>query len=179
MPPPAQFFSRRGIATFGCAAAPLGPTLPAVDPAESPMRRSLPLAFAALFLAAVPASAHWPQWRGPRGDGSSDAKDVPVRWSATENVVWRTPLPGRSGATPALWGDKLFVSTPDGPDLFLYCVGTGGKVEWKRKVGTGNKNRGFNSKNNYATPSPMTDGKHVWILVGSGDLACFDFAGTV
>ena len=127
---------------------------------------------------ALSAAADWPQWRGATGRGASDAKDLPVHWSDTENVLWKVALPGRSSATPALWQDRLFVSSPDGKDLYLFSIRSDGQVLWKRPVGTGNRLMGWNSKNNYATPSPVTDGEHVWILVGSGDLACFDFDGT-
>jgi outer membrane protein assembly factor BamB len=133
---------------------------------------------ASLIVLAGPSfAADWPQWRGPKLDGASPAKDLPVKWSTSE-AVWQTPLPGRSGATPAKVGDRLFVSTPDGGDLYLYCLSsTTGEVQWKRKIGAGNRNLGFNSKNNFATPSPMADGEHVWILVGSGDIACFTHDG--
>ncbi len=124
------------------------------------------------------AADEWPQWRGPTGRGASEAKDLPVQWSEDQGVVWKVPLPGRSSATPALWRDRLFVSTPDGEDLFLFSISTAGDVLWKRRVGTGNRVMGWNSKNNFATPSPVTDGAHVWVLIGSGDMACFDFDGT-
>jgi outer membrane protein assembly factor BamB len=131
-----------------------------------------------LVLAASSAvAADWPQWRGPKLDGSSPAKNVPTNWSVAD-AVWKTPLPGRSGATPAKIGDKLFVSTPDGADLYLVChTAKTGEQNWKQKLGTGNRNLGFNSKNNFATPSPMADAEHVWILVGSGDMACFTHDG--
>jgi outer membrane protein assembly factor BamB len=126
---------------------------------------------------ALAGSGNWPQWRGDTGRGASDAKAVPLQWTETEGVLWRVPLPGRSSATPVLWNDRLFVSSPDGAELYLVCISTNGEVLWKRQVGTGNRLLGWNSKNNFATPSPVTDGVHVWILVGSGDLACFDFEG--
>jgi len=139
---------------------------------------SIPRLAALLFLVTTPVlAADWPQWRGLWLNGSSSAKNVPTK-IAIAATAWQTPLPGRSGATPAKIGDKLFVSTPDGADLYLYCLSTkSGEVLWKKKIGTGNKNMGFNSKNNFATPSPMADEKHVWILVGSGDMACFTHDG--
>lgn len=126
---------------------------------------------------AAPEAGHWPQWRGPTGQGISLARDLPIEFGPSQNLLWKVELPGKSAATPALWGDRLFVSSPDGEDLYLYCISTGGKILWRQQVGTGDRRMGFNRKNNFATPSPMTDGEHVWILVGSGDLACFDFSG--
>ncbi|HVJ82369.1 MAG TPA: PQQ-binding-like beta-propeller repeat protein [Planctomycetia bacterium] len=138
------------------------------------MRR---FAAACLFVSvALAPAADWPQWRGPAHDGTAPAKNLPVKWSEAD-VAWRVPLPGRSGATPALVGDKLFVSSPDGDKLYLYCVSTAGKVEWRKELASGNRDRGFNSKNNAATPSPIADAKNVWILVGTGDLFCFDHSG--
>jgi outer membrane protein assembly factor BamB len=122
-------------------------------------------------------AADWPQWRGPALNGSSPAKNTPAKWDDS-SVLWKVDLPGRSGATPAKVGDKLFVSTPDGADLYLHCYSTAkGELLWKDKIGTGNKNMGFNSKNNFATPSPMADADHVWILIGTGDMACFTHDG--
>src|SRR5262249_4014572 len=78
--------------------------------------------------------------------------------------------------TPAIWGDRIFLTSNDGKDLVLQCVSTQGKVLWKRTVGTGNRTfRG--DEGNMASASPSTDGKHVYAFVGSGELACFDFQG--
>lgn len=118
---------------------------------------------------------NWPQWRGPRGDGISLEKGIPTRFSRTENVRWRLPLPGPAGSTPVIWEDRIFltsVSGPDKSDLVLLCVGTDGQVRWNRTIATGSKDvRG--DEGNYASPSPCTDGQHVWALFGTGDLACY------
>src|SRR5689334_5099166 len=69
--------------------------------------------FVLLFLA-LSGSARagdWPGWRGPRGDGVSDERDVPVKWSATENIAWKTPIPGKGHSSPIVWGDRVFVTT--------------------------------------------------------------------
>ena len=82
------------------------------------------LALAALALTAFSARAeNWAQWRGPDFNGSSPEKNLPSTWSDSEGVKWSTPLPGQSGATPAVWGDAVFVSTPDdNKDLLLFCL---------------------------------------------------------
>jgi outer membrane protein assembly factor BamB len=119
---------------------------------------------------------NWPHWRGPRRDGTSLETNLPVKWSKTENVLWRLPLPGPAGATPIVWDDRIFLTSAEGDDLVLLCVSTAGKILWKRTVGTGNRdvNRG---EGNSASPSPSTDGVHVWAFVSTGDLACYDFEG--
>jgi outer membrane protein assembly factor BamB len=140
------------------------------------MTRSLVL-FGGLFVAG-PLAADWPNWRGPFGNGSSDAKNLPSKFAA-DKVKWKAPLPGRSGATPAVVGDKIFLSAPQGADLLLMCLSaTDGSVRWKIKVGSGNKQVGFNSKGNWASPSPFADSEHVWLLVGSGDFVCCKHDGS-
>ena len=117
---------------------------------------------------------NWPQWRGPSNNGISDAKNVSVEWSESKNIAWKVELPDRSGATPCVWGDRIFLTTPDGDDLYLMAISTSGKVVWKKKVTTGNRGR---SEGNGASPSPCTDGKHVWVFFGNGIMACYDFDG--
>jgi outer membrane protein assembly factor BamB len=133
--------------------------------------------FSILCIAASSAWAeNWPQWRGARLDGMSAEKDLPVEWSQEKNVAWRLPLPGPAGATPVVWGDKIFLTTVDAEKLELWCVGTDGKPLWKQLVSTGNKEvRG--DEGNSASPSPCTDGKHVWAFMANGVLACYDTSG--
>lgn len=119
---------------------------------------------------------NWPQWRGPQNNGISSEANVPLTWSKTENVLWRLPLPGLAGATPVIWDNHIFLTSSEDADLLLIAVSTDGKELWRKKLGTGNK-AARGDEGNLASPSPSTDGKHVWAFVGSGDLACYDFAG--
>ncbi len=142
-------------------------------------RTGLLFAFAAIAaIAPTTVSAeNWPQWRGPRGNGISGETGIATEWSRDRNVVWRTPLPGPGGATPVVWEDRLFLTSADGSDLVLLCFNTDGKELWRRKVGTGNQiARG--EEGNSASPSPITDGEHVWVFFGTGALACFRTDGT-
>src|SRR5580692_6884963 len=80
----------------------------------------------------------WPQWRGPTGDSVSPTANLPTRWSRTENVLWKTPLPGWGNSTPAIWKDAIFVTTQDKDRLLLLRLDNGsGKVVWQREVGKG------------------------------------------
>src|SRR5438045_702459 len=82
-------------------------------------------------------SAHaenWPQWRGIKGDGISSEKDLPIQWSQTNNIAWKAPLPGGGGASPVVWGERVFVTSVDGEDLVLLCFNTDGKQKWKQVV---------------------------------------------
>lgn len=119
---------------------------------------------------------NWPQWRGAKLDGMSAEKDLPTAWSKDEHIAWKLDLPGPAGATPVVWEDKIFLTTVDGEKLELWCVGTDGKVLWKQLVSTGNKEvRG--DEGNSASPSPCTDGQHVWAFMANGVLACYDMDG--
>src|SRR5687768_4927226 len=112
--------------------------------------------FIAIFLIAFATFAsaeNWPQWRGPRHDGTSMETKLPVKWSKTENVVWRVPLPGPAASTPAIWGDRIFLTSTAGADLVLMSIGTNGKTVWQRTVATGNRTvKGDEA--NLAAPSP-------------------------
>jgi outer membrane protein assembly factor BamB len=133
-------------------------------------------AFLLLFLGATARADNWPQWRGPAYDGVSKETNLPTQWSATENLAWKLPLPGPGGATPAVWGDRIFLTSEDGSEIVLLCASTEGKQLWKRKLGP-TIPKTFNKEGNGASPSPSTDGKNVYALGGSGDFACFDFEG--
>ncbi|WP_197740660.1 outer membrane protein assembly factor BamB family protein [Tuwongella immobilis] len=121
---------------------------------------------------------NWPQWRGAANDGISDEKGLPTEWSETKNIAWKLKMPGMGASTPAIWGDSLFV-TSIAPDLTLslICVGTDGKERWTRELGKGSGKVARSDEGNEASPSPSTDGKAVYVFVGSGDLAAFDFEG--
>ena len=137
------------------------------------------LAFGGLLFAAISSTQadNWPQWRGPSNDGISTEKNIPTQWSKSEKIAWRTPLPGQAGATPCVWNDRIFLTSSDGDDLVLLCVDTNdGKILWRNKVGTGNTDARA-GEGNSASPSPCTDGKHVWVFFGTGLLACYDIQG--
>lgn len=156
---------------------------------------------------AVEQSSGWPQWRGPHLNGSNmAARNLPVRWSQTENVRWRASLPSWSAATPIVWGDAVFVTSAEegfgeaGPFYQRHKPGeeqsgrpAGQRSKAKRDkilllaldraTGAvrwtreiGDGNRVYR-KHNLASPSPVTDGRFVWAMTGGGDLRCFDFKG--
>ena len=121
------------------------------------------------------AAGDWPQWRGPHLNGTSDEKGLPVKWGETENVAWKLPLPGLSGSTPIIWGERVFLSVAEGDNLSLWCADKRqGAVLWKRPLGGGNTRM---RKHNMSSPSPVTDGQRVWVMTGTGVLKSFDFAG--
>jgi len=134
-------------------------------------------AIALVLLSALPIMAeNWPQWRGAKLDGVSSEKGLPTKWSKTENVLWRLPLPGPGGSTPVVWNDRLFLTSAEGDEIVLLAVSTDGKQLWKKKLAGSNKVvRG--DEGNSASPSPSTDGQHVWAMTGTGTIGCYTIDG--
>ncbi len=118
---------------------------------------------------------NWPQWRGPSLNGVSSEKNLPTSWSRDENVIWKLALPSWSGATPIIWGERIFLNVADKDDIFLWCIDrTRGAVLWKKFLTAGNYKI---NKQNMSSPSPVTDGTNVYIMTGNGILKAFEFSG--
>ncbi len=115
-----------------------------------------------------PAAAEdWPGWRGPRGDGSSLEKDVPTRWHGPtgKNIAWKTPIPGRGHASPIVSGERIFVVTcaEETGERLLVCLDRpSGKILWRQTVLTAKLEK-KHRLNNYASSTPATDGKLVYV----------------
>ena len=141
------------------------------------IRIALGLLAVSLVLGSGSASAeNWPQWRGANLDGISHEKNLPLKWSKTENVAWRLALPGPAGATPVVWDDRIFLTSAEGDSLVLLAVSTDGKPLWKQVMADHNKTVRVDEGNS-ASPSPATDGRHVWAMMGTGDIGCYTVDG--
>ena len=127
-------------------------------------------------------TANWPQWRGPNGDGISPETNVPVTWSATQNIVWRTPVPGEGHSSPVVWQDSVFLTTAlsNSPERRLLRFDTrAGNILWQRSVVTAAV-EAMNRENSPASSTPVTDGELVFTSFQNGkrvDLQAYDFAG--
>jgi len=130
---------------------------------------------------------YWPQWRGPDLNGvSTGARNLPETWSETENIVWKTHLPSWSGGTPVVWGNQIFVTSPSEPEsgqseggsrLLLVCLAKeDGRPLWMRDLDSGNRGH---HKQNMSSPSPVTDGTHVWAMTGTGTVAALTMEGDI
>ena len=141
-----------------------------------PFCKTVAVLFIALNCSPVFAD-NWPSWRGPTGNGLCREKNLPVEWSPTTNMAWKLALPGPAGATPVVWGEQIFLtSVTDAGELVLIGIESSGKEQWRTIVSSGNKiARG--DEGNSASPSPVTDGVHVWTFMGNGVLACYTVHG--
>src|SRR5262249_9597165 len=127
------------IAAPDCYDAPM---LTTACPRSNSMRRCLVLlglfaSFLSVALApwADQQTAHWSSWRGPTWQGHTDDQRVPLTWSETENLLWKTKLPGVGNSTPIVWGDRVFLtaSSPEGGERHVLCVrASDGKLLWQQ-----------------------------------------------
>ena len=139
------------------------------------MRVRISLALFMVALSRPGLSQDWPQWRGPSLNGTSTEKNLPLHWSTTENVAWKLAMPSKTASTPVIWGNYIFLNVADGDDLALWCVDKAkGTAVWKKLVARGNYKI---NKQNMSSPSPVTDGKNVYVMTGTGVLKGFDFRG--
>lgn len=139
------------------------------------MSRRISLSVALLTLTTMTLADNWPQWRGPQLNGVSTEKNLPVQWDQQTNVTWKLEMPAWSGSTPIIWQNRIFLNVAEGNDLYLWCVDRDqGSVLWKKHLSGGNVKM---RKQNMSSPSPVTDGVHVYVMTGTGVLTGFDFNG--
>lgn len=152
--------------------------------------------------AATTGDANWPQFRGPEGAGISTNASLPDTWSATNNVTWKTDLPGRSWSSPIVWGDRIFLTAvvnsgqSEPPKKGLYLGGNRpeppkaehqwkvfgldlvtGRVQWEKTVHQGAPQTPIHLKNSYGAETPVTDGERVYALFGNVGVFAFTLEG--
>lgn len=148
------------------------------------MRTIVLCSLAVTFLFQIPYSSpavaeNWPRFRGPNGQGVSQEQDLPLRWSPTKNVRWKTAIPGTGWSSPIVYGDRIFLTTAteEGASCRVLCVrSSDGQVMWNQEVHQqvpGPKRR----QNSYATPTPVTDGERVYAVFYDGTIVAVDFDG--
>jgi outer membrane protein assembly factor BamB len=132
------------------------------------------VACTAVTLSGAAHAENWPCWRGPRGDGTSLEKEVPVRWNAAtgENIAWKVPLPGHGYASPIVWEDRIFVVSclEDERERILVCLDRKtGKTLWQQTVLTAPLEK-KHKLNSFASSTPATDGELVYVTFLEADL---------
>ena len=134
---------------------------------------------AVLLIAPAAALADWPGWRGSNGDGVVTDPTVPLQWSATENVLWKVPVPGTGHSSPIVAGRKLFVTTCVDNDRLLLCYDREtGQELWRATVVTAPQ-EGMHKNNTPASATPVTDGARAWVTFladGAITATCLDAA---
>ena len=136
----------------------------------------------AAVLVVTPLSADWPQFRGPDGQGHSQATKLPLNWSETKNVVWKTTIPGRGYSSPVIAGNQVWLTTATagGRSLRAICVDrTNGQVIHNVEVLQPKEVGSKHAQNGYASPTPVLDGKHVFVHFGPRGTVCLDTKGNI
>jgi len=144
------------------------------------MKNALVL-FLAVLCAGWAHAENWPRFRGPTGQGLSSKNDLPLHWSPTSNVVWKTAIPGIGWSSPIVWEDRIFLTstTEDGVSCRVFCLDrSSGKTLWNREVFR-QVPQYKQPKNSHATPTPVTDGERVYVVFSSGGIAALDFDGSI
>ena len=127
----------------------------------------------------VSAGEVWPEFRGPTGDGHADCRGLPVSWSNTENVAWKTPIPGRGWSSPVVWEGQIWLTTatPDGKQMSAVCVDReSGKILHEIKVFDTAEPEPISVVNSYASPTPAIEAGRVYLHYGTYGTACLDTA---
>jgi outer membrane protein assembly factor BamB len=133
-------------------------------------------------------AADWPEFRGPTRDGVSTAKNIPIEWSATENVAWKQEIPGSGWSSPVLAGGKLYLTTATGTadagdvSLRAICVDAqDGRVRWDVEAirPDAEATKIIHQKNSLASATPIVDGDRVYVHFGHMGTASLDLAGNV
>jgi outer membrane protein assembly factor BamB len=128
----------------------------------------------------------WPEFRGPTGQGHSPAKNVPLKWSATENVAWKTAIPGSGWSSPVLVKGRLYLTTAVSADgasslaLRALCLDArDGKLLWTTDVFSPEDGSSLHRKNGHASPTPVVRDGRIYVHFGHLGTACLDLAGKV
>lgn len=140
-------------------------------------RRLVPIMLGCFALSL--SAANWSSWRGPNGDGTSPEKNVPLTWSATENIRWKTELPEPGDASPVVWGDKIFLTQAreaEGGRTVMCFNRRDGKLLWQQGTIWKQQEKRY-GQNPYCAASPVTDGERVIAFFGSAGLLCWDMDG--
>ncbi len=130
------------------------------------MKRLFAALVLSLPLTAAAFADNWPMWRGPRLDGRSSEKGLPLKWSATENIAWKTPIPGVGHSSPVIFGDRVFLTSciqkaKDGTRVLICLDRKTGRPLWQRDVFDAPLEP-IHGRNSRASSTPAADAEHVY-----------------
>jgi len=134
-----------------------------------------------VLLAQVSLADNWTQFRGPAGQGKSSETNLPVSWTMSENMLWKTPISGSGWSSPIVYDGWIFLTSAedDGKSCRVICVNrTDGTIAWNKEVHRQLTGR-MREQNSYATPTPVTDGRQVYAVFFDGTAVALDFSGNL
>lgn len=146
------------------------------------MSRSIRLLLILFLFSSKIEAQEWPQFRGPAGNGHSDAGKVPTSWSESENVTWKTSVPGKGWSSPVVSGNFIWMTTAieneNGPvDLHAICVDrSNGDILHNVKLFVQNEPERIHAMNSYASPTPVISKNKVFCHFGNYGTACLDLS---
>ncbi|HDY88513.1 MAG TPA: hypothetical protein ENH82_10450 [bacterium] len=127
---------------------------------------------------------NWPNFRGPEGIGIGYNTNVPTKWDGKsgENILWKTEIPTYGNNSPIIWGRKIFLSGADRQTQVVFCFDAdSGTILWQKELndipGAPENKPRIADDAGYAAPTMATDGRNVFVIFGTGDVACLDFEG--
>ena len=135
-----------------------------------------------LFILSLISVQDWPQFRGPTGQGVSDEHNLPLNWSETQNVRWKTAIPGRGWSSPVIQGERIWLTTAteDGRSLRAIAVDlNSGAIQKDIELFRLKSPRLMNAKNSFASPTPVIEGDRVYLHFGAYGTACITQAGEI
>src|SRR3974377_1069566 len=144
--------------------------------------RTLLLLVALSGSASVALAGNWERFRGPNGTGTVDDKDVPVKFSASQNMIWKVAIPGTGNSSPIVWGNRLFLhmANPKATERPLLCIDTAnGKTLWQKSI-PGTPVKLSRPDTSHASATPATDGEAVYVPFWNGReiiVTAYDFSG--
>src|ERR1041385_5090732 len=135
-----------------------------------------------LFLSLPIFAEDWPEFRGPTGQGLSTERGLPLDWSETKNIKWKGAIPGRGWSSPAILGDRIWLTTAteDGKSLRAVCVDrNSGAIRLNVEVFRRKESGPINAKNSHASPTPVLEGDKIYLHFGANGTACITDAGEI
>jgi outer membrane protein assembly factor BamB len=142
----------------------------------------------ALFIPVAAVAEDWAEFRGPTGQGLYTGKRLPTEWSTTRNVAWKQAIPGKGWSSPIVHAGRVYLTTavpiPGTKDQSLQAIcldAATGKQQWQTEVfrQDGKTAPRIHEKNSHASPTPLTDGRRLYVHFGHQGTACLDLNGNV
>lgn len=150
---------------------------------DAAFSRLLVILALAVFACETGQAENWGHWRGDGGNSVSTDATPPTSWGPTQNIQWKTLIPGRGSSSPVVWNERVFVTSAvptsnSAYEFTVFCFDRKtGQQQWKKVATVGRPHEGTHSTNGFASASPCTDGERVYAQFGSRGLYCYTLEG--